>query len=146
MIDLAAFRSPNVRKAYEYWLRKSAGGHLPRRSDIKPRELRGLLPYVFLIDVAQEPLRFTFRLVGTEITRRAGAEYTGFTFSDQESASNWQAVFDDYRSVVDTRLPRRDERTAPWVSKEFYRFERMVAPLSSDGKTVDMLFGALQVL
>jgi len=101
---------------------------------------------VFLIDVAQEPLRFTFRLVGTEITRRAGAEYTGFTFSDQESASNWQAVFDDYRSVVDTRLPRRDERTAPWVSKEFYRFERMVAPLSSDGKTVDMLFGALQVL
>jgi hypothetical protein len=146
MIDLGAFKSPKVRKVYEYWLRKSAGGHLPSRSDIKPEDLRGLLAYVFLVDVAREPLRFTFRLVGTEITRWAGSEYAGFSFGDQESAPNWKAVFDDYRSVVDTRLPRRDERSAPWVSKEFYRFERMVAPLSNYGTTVDMLFGALQVL
>ncbi len=146
MINLAAFKSPKVRKVYEYWLRKSAAGVLPSRSDIRPHELSGLLPYVFLVDVGQEPLQFTFRLVGTEITQWAGRDYTGFTFSAQEGDLNWKAAFDDYRAVVNTRLPRRYERNASWVSKEFYRFEAMVAPLSNYGTTVDMLFGALQVL
>jgi hypothetical protein len=146
MIDLTAFKTPKVRQAYEYWLSKSAGGLLPSRSDIKPQELRGLLPSIFLIDVTQVPLTFTFRVVGTQLTQWAGREYTGFAFSDGDGEPNWKLVFDDYRSVVEKRLPRRDERKAPWVSNEFYRFERMVAPLSNSGSTVDVLFGALHVL
>jgi hypothetical protein len=146
MIDLAAFKTLKVRQAYEYWLGKSAGGLLPRRSDIKPEELRGLLAFVFLIDVTQVPLTFAFRVVGTQLTQWAGREYTGFTFSHGDGEPNWKSVFDDYRSVVVTRLSRRDERKSPWASKESYRFERMVAPLSNYGSTVDMLFGALDVL
>jgi hypothetical protein len=146
MIEPAAFKTPKVRQAYEYWLGKSAGGLLPSRSDIKPLELRGLLDHLFLIDVTQEPLGFTFRLVGSQLTQWAGREHTGFTFNDQPDEPNWKTVFDDYRSVVETRLPRRDERTAPWAREGFYRFERMVAPLSNSGGTVDMLFGALDML
>src|ERR1700688_2561992 len=146
MIDPAAFKTLKVRHAYECWLGKSAGGLLPSRSDIKPQELRGLLAFLFLIDVTHVPLTFTFRVVGTQLTQWAGREYTGFAFSDQDGEPNWKAVFDDYRSVVDKRLPRRDERKAPWMSNESYRFERMVAPLSNYGSTVDVLFGALHVL
>ncbi len=146
MIDLTAFKSPKVGRAYEYWLSKSVGGALPSRADIKPRELVGVLDQLFLIDVTRGPLTFTFRLVGTQLTKWAGVDYTGLAFSARSAAPNWRIVVDDFRNVVETGLPRRDQRSAPWVSKEFYRIERLIAPLSSDGVTVDKLFGAIQLL
>jgi len=146
VIDLSAFRNPVVKRAYEYWTDKSASGRLPSRSDIKPQELHGLLPWLFLVDVLRAPLRFKFRLVGTELTRWAGREYTGIVIGDRDCEESWQQAFDDFRSVVDVRVPRYDQRQAPWMSLEFPRFERILAPLSSDESTVDMLFGALHVL
>jgi hypothetical protein len=145
-IDPANFITPKVRQAYEYWFSKSVDGRLPSRSDIKPRELSGLLDQLFLIEVTREPLTFTFRLLGTQLTKWAGREYTGLVFSKRTVSPNWKEVFNDCRSVVETRLPRYDQKSAPWMTNEFSRIERMIAPLSNDGKTVDMLFGAIQLL
>jgi hypothetical protein len=145
MIEPAAIKSVRVRQAYEYWLRKAAGGRLPSRNDIKPRELVGVLDQIFLVDVTQRPLTFHFRLFGSALTKWAGKEYTGFSFN-ANGDSNWRTTFNDYRSVVESHVPRCDERSAPWASKDFYTIERMVAPLSADGRTVEMLFGALQVI
>ncbi len=146
MLDAATLRTPKVRRAYQYWLSKSVGGRLPSRSDIKPRELVDLLDQLFLVEVTPEPLTFTFRLVGTKLTKWAGLEYTGLAFSARTVAPNWEDVFDTFCRVVKTRLPRRDGQRAPWANKEFYWIEQMVAPLSNDGKSVDMLFGAIEVL
>lgn len=146
MLDVARFQTNVVRGAYEYWARKTIDGRLPRRSDIRPDELRALLPYVFLVDVAQAPLGFRFRLVGSAITTWAEKEYTGLAVDARDYGADWKRVFDIYAGVVAAGQPRRDVYKAPWVSREFLRYERVVAPLSSDGKTVDMLFGALQVL
>ncbi|MBI1774942.1 MAG: hypothetical protein HYR63_06305 [Proteobacteria bacterium] len=34
----------------------------------------------------------------------------------------------------------------PWTAREFYRYEIIIAPLSSTSATVDMLFGALYLI
>src|SRR5258706_12470685 len=146
MLDAATLRTPKVRRAYQYWLIKSVGGRLPSRSDIKPRELVDLLDQLFLVEVAREPLTFTFRLVGTKLTKWAGLEYTGLAFSARTVAPNWEDVFETFCRVVKTRLPRRDGQRAPWANNVFYCIEQMVAPLSNDGKIVDMLFDAIEVL
>jgi hypothetical protein len=146
MIDASLFKTAVVRQVYEYWLGKCVRGRLPRRADLRPEEMRGLLPYVFLVDVTRVPLAFRFRLVGTKITEWAGQEYTGLAVDEDAYGPNWRRVFDVYAGVVDGRRPRLDVWDAPWVSREFVRYERLIAPLSGDGQVIDVLFGALFAL
>jgi hypothetical protein len=98
---------------------------------------------VFLVDVTYAPLTFRFRLVGTEVTALARKEYTGLAVDERDYGPQWRRVFDRYAEVVVSRGPRLDLWNAPWVSREFLRYERVIAPLSSDGRTINMLFGAL---
>ena len=143
MIDVSLFKTAVVRQVYEYWLGKCVRGRLPARADLHPEEMRGFLPYVFLVDVTPTPRAFRFRLVGTKIAEWAGKEYTGLAVDEDAYGPQWRRVFDAYAAVADSRRPRLDVWDAPWVSREFVRYERLVAPLSSDGHAVDILFGAL---
>lgn len=146
MLDSSAIKTRAVRQTYEYWLGKSAAGRVPRRTDIKPEELRTALPYIFLVDVSLDPLGFRFRLVGTAINEWAGKEYTRVAVTAAEYGPEWLRVFESYRAVVDTCAPQLDEYFAPWRDRQFRYYERMIAPLSQDGDRIDMLFGALHVL
>ena len=143
MIDVSLFKTAVVRQVYEYWLGKCIRGRLPGRADLRPEEMSGLLPYVFLVDVTRAPLAFRFRLVGTKITEWSGKEYTGLPVDEDAYGPQWRRVFEAYVNVVEGRRPRLDIWDAPWLSREFVRYERLVAPLSSDGQEIDMLFGAL---
>jgi hypothetical protein len=143
LIDPSRFRTGVVRQAYGYWTAKCTGGRLPGRADIRPEEMRHLLPWVFLVDVEADPVRFRYRLVGSEITRLAGVEYTGAAINEAEFGPHWRRVFDDYLAVVRSGVPGYVDGSARWGAREFLHHERIVMPLSSDGTTIDMLFGAL---
>jgi hypothetical protein len=122
------------------------GDRLPRRADIRAEEIPRLLPYVFLVDVIGDPPAFRFRLVGTQIAVWAGRDYTGAMLDEPSYGPNWRMVHEIYAKVVATRVPAYSEYSAPWQEREFLTYERIIAPLSSDGATIDMLFGALDVV
>ena len=149
-METPEFKTDIVRRAYEYWRGKCAGGRLPRRADIRPEEMAPLLPNIFLVDVIAAPAggapRFKFRLVGTQINVWAGREYTGVFLNETEYGPNWKLVYDIYTRAVRERAPVRSEYSAPWQGREYLTYERLVAPLSNDGAAVDMLFGALDVI
>ena len=137
------FRTGIVRRAYEYWLEKCANGRLPARPDIRPEELTDILPWVFLVDVQCSPVSFRFRLVGSEISRLAGVEYTGVVVNRADYGMHWARIHRDYLRVVQTKQPSYVDGEAPWNDREFLHRERIIMPLSSDGERVDVLFGAL---
>jgi hypothetical protein len=137
------FRTAVVEQAFRYWASKCGAGRAPRRRDLLPDEIPALLPHVFLVDVAIEPLSFRFRLVGTAIGRLACREYTGSSVNEAEFGPNWQAVYDAYTRVVRTGAPDVAQVQAPWPGRQFVCYERLAAPLSSDGSRMDMLFGCL---
>jgi hypothetical protein len=145
-LDLATFKTPVVRDAYSYWLDKCGDRSMPRRSDVRPEELRALLPHIFLVDIGGSPLEFRFRLVGSEITALAGKEYTGLAVNEADYGPQWGRIHKSYLNVAVSRRPEVDFYNAPWRDREFLYYERLVAPLSSDGEDVDMLFGCLHVL
>jgi len=64
--------------AYDYWLSKHEGSHLPRRSDIKPNELVKHLEHLVILDVEGEPdaPSYKVRLIGSHVVNFYG-EYTG---------------------------------------------------------------------
>jgi hypothetical protein len=75
--DAARIRDANVRQFFELWQTAHVDGRAPGKSFLDPLRLRFLLGSLSLLEVEPEPLRFRYRLVGTDIVQRLGHELTG---------------------------------------------------------------------
>ncbi len=128
---------PKVRAIYEYWrsVHPKSGG-LPGRQHIDPVDIPTLLPNTWLIDVARNPYRFRFRLVGTQVVDYAGEDNTGKWFHEQMPNFHPEVLID----VVETGKPSWSRgRSKMRPERDYYELERVRLPLASDGKTVDMI-------
>ena len=133
-----------LRAIYQYWDSKRAGREMPSRADLDPADLKPHLPQIVLLDVVQDPLRFRYRLVGTEVTRvRRGtskSDPTGTYVDEVTHHQGTSAILAHYRRVVLERKPSLDHGTyTPDPERPWARFTRLVMPLSKNGTTVDML-------
>ncbi|MDE2229971.1 MAG: PAS domain-containing protein [Alphaproteobacteria bacterium] len=137
---LALLSDPILLQVGRYWRDKLPGAALPSRASIDPVEIPHLLPYLMLWDVERSPLRFRSRLIGTSIVRLAGRDATGRYLDaiDQDDA-----IASEFRAVVEAGLPRYQVRRAHWPNTEYTHYGRLLLPLAADGRTVDMIFGAI---
>lgn len=125
-----------------YWQRLRGDRTMPARRDIDPVDIPGLLPYVLLVDVDDEPVAFRYRLVGSIIVSRSVRDYTGMNMTDLPAQRPPSRLWDLYlRSVTERQpvamlIPRLGHEEDP-----AYSVSILAAPLSSDGTVVDMLFG-----
>lgn len=130
-----------LKQIFAYWLAKKGDRIAPSRSDIDPSEIKKLLPYIGLADVERNPLRFRYRLIGTEITTAYGHELTGRYLDEADLNAHEREIIEEYQRVVE----RCEPACATWEyardDGRHIRYERLALPLSSDGRTVDMLFG-----
>lgn len=131
-----------LRRLYEYWLGKKGDRAAPARADIAPEEIPDLLPWIFLIETVGDRLRV--RLAGSSVTGEYGGQLTG-AFVDEVDLDHVTA-----RAIGEYRKSARDFQ--PIASKWQYQkkdgrhldYERLILPLSADGRTVDMfLCGAM---
>lgn len=135
--------NPVLARALRYWRAKRGRREMPRRRDIDPTEIAPLLPHLQLIDVVEGGARYRYRLVGTSLVTAFGREYTG-TYLDElltaERLANAQRV---YGAVVARRKPvflRNRYNTT--LDVEMIA-NRLYMPLSADGRTVNLILGAL---
>src|SRR5436190_2826857 len=80
--DVTAAVDHRLHQVHAYWQSRRAGRQMPSRSDIDPTDIPGLLPFVFLVEVLNEPRDFRFRLAGTHFSEFAGMEVTGRTIGE----------------------------------------------------------------
>jgi len=129
------------KEIFAYWASLRRDGRLPGRADIKPQDLKRLLPTVSLIDVSHGPLDYRLRLAGTGLYSVYGREITGRPLHDvydQDAASYWRAELD---KVVLERRPGVGCHSMAWKGASHLSLLWMRLPLASDGKTVDMILG-----
>jgi hypothetical protein len=142
---IEAPRHPDLRSLLDYWTAKRGSRTAPSRADIRPSEIKLLLPDVMIWNVGRGPVPHTMRLVGENIVRFVGANNTGKPATagmPDEAAATMTAVLDE---VVETRIPRFRIGKAFWHREKSYRdFEACYLPLSTDGETVDMILGGLK--
>lgn len=123
---------------FHYWASKKSGSSLPGRSDLHPEEVVRLLPHIGLIDVLSEN-QFRYRLIGTEMVNLFQKDFTGMNVLDAKKGEYGRALSSlysdaaEYGSAVYSRslFLLRDDITID--------VSRLVLPLSSDKKSVDML-------
>ncbi|HUK08709.1 MAG TPA: PAS domain-containing protein [Stellaceae bacterium] len=130
---------------WRLWLSKRGNRPMPSRRDFEPWEFKPLLPDVFLVDVLPPPARYRFRLVGGNVVRFHGHNFTGKTFEecfDPSAAGLLAALYD---SVVEGRAPIfRAGAAYWWTEKQYDMYESCHLPLSPDGRSVNMVLAAIR--
>ena len=141
-LALAEPRGETALAGLHYWEQLRRGRVMPSREDIEPLDIAALLPHVYLVNIAYDPLDFRYRLIGTKIVEHSLADYTGRSLRDlpeQRPPSQIWALFNqaiEERRPVCTRIP--------YLHIPGRSVEKLAAPLSTDGQTIDMLFGVIE--
>lgn len=121
---------------------------LPGRQHIDPLQMKRLLPYAWLLEVhaaapGMDIPRFRFRLVGSHVDLGFGAPKTGRWLDEIEPDFNsnraMQAAFVACAKTAEIAHRRGLPRFK--FNREAAELERMMLPLASNGRKVDMLLG-----
>lgn len=143
--DIPQDWNPKIRRLHEYWLAISpADGQLPGRQHVDPSAIPDLLPQMFLVDVEREPLRFRYRLVGTDYVEMMGRDLTG-EYLDAVHPGFPGPVLQHYINAVERRRPAYRKGPVMYANakKDYLTVERLIVPLARNGVDVDMIMGVI---
>ena len=133
---------PALRDLHRHWEARRGARAMPARADMDPVELpRKLLPNLFLVAVENDPRRFRYRLVGTELTAVMRREFTG-QYVDEMPFLFRKFALPAYAEVMERAAPTYREINAV---EAFWRirYRRLLLPLSQDGLRIDTILGAI---
>jgi hypothetical protein len=134
------FASQELNEMHAYWLAKRGARRMPSRRDIDPTEIPRLLRNVMLIDVLHDPIRFRYRLVGTNVVDATGENRTSKCFDSVDFFAANPIVREQYAAAVTTGEPVHSlEPFYRLDTRREYAVERLMLPLSADGVAVDMI-------
>lgn len=119
----------------DYWRgKRRPGASVAHMADIDAIEMKGALGNVMLLDVLREGFDAKYRVYGTNISRHAGNDWTGWTVSDMNRKmqtplammyrASYLAVFRTCRAYF-TR-----NASPPWLDVK--EWERLILPLVDD--------------
>ncbi|WP_119301275.1 PAS domain-containing protein [Dongia deserti] len=139
-LDIAGITSPRIHRLYAYWQHQCErrDGTPPKRGDIAPDQIRGVLPNIMIVDVERDPLRFRYRLVGTRVVEYNGLEFTG-RYLGEIGWPEEQDLIDSYAAVVEGRRPVFGAFAWELTTGRMGRCEFARLPLSEDGELVSQI-------
>jgi hypothetical protein len=136
-----AFRFPAQRDLYALWCDKRGTRKLPPWSSFDPVELRRWLGNLNLLDVVDGGKDFRYRVHGTTIAAKVGADMTGRLVSQWHEPFRSEAFY-TYGKVVAAAAPFL-VRDCESLGDYYFLHYRLVLPLSDNGETVDRLLTLL---
>jgi hypothetical protein len=138
---LAVEAHARTRRVYDYWKSIHPASGIPGRQHLDPMALRDLLPGIWLVDVAQDPFRLRYRLVGTEVVEAMGRDVTGQWLDEAHPhLASDDAYWQRSRDIVASKIP--SWRRGPphlWKHETYSIVENLIMPFAADAATVDML-------
>jgi hypothetical protein len=133
---------PALRELHAYWLAKKGSRPMPARAEIKPSEIKHLLPDI-IIWSAPEP--FVYRIIGDNVVRFVGKNNTGVPATTGMPPDAAASMLEVLGQIVTSKEPRFRSGKAHWhPDKGQHDFEAAYFPLSADGQTVDMILGGIK--
>jgi hypothetical protein len=140
--DSLGFDTPKLKDALAYWHAQCAGRSQPKRTDLSPHGMKTFLSHVSLAEIETRPdgkTRWRTRLQGSDIDKVYGP-MTGRYIDEVikgETLNRWMTTI---QFVLDSARPLRFLTELPLPDREPVVMDSLLAPLSSDGVSFDMLF------
>ena len=137
-------QSAELKKLHAYWAEKAGVRPMPSRRDLDPIiDIPEITPHLWLVDVEDDPPRYRFRLVGTEVVARYGADFTGKRLDEIDLGGDRETILLEYERARHSKAPRCSRHKYQLEQTGRYLiYERLLLPLSDDGETVNMLLCA----
>ncbi len=132
---------PLVLRLYDYWRSVAPPGRLPGRQDLVAEEIAPLWSRAWMLDVFRDPLRYRYRLCGTEMVRSLGHEVTGEWLDEVHPAliANPQSR-ERFHFMAETGRATWRRGLPLWTRDPKHQLiETLIVPLADDGQTVDKM-------
>jgi hypothetical protein len=118
---------------------------MPSRADIDPGEITPVLPHIFLIESVPPPNYYRYRIHGSALAEFHGRDFTGLTIHETISREDADTTIRVFDGICQSRKPLMATGPVFWTRPgELKGFESCNLPLSADGNTVNMIFGAIK--
>jgi hypothetical protein len=132
-------KHPSTQSLLEYWNHLRAERNIPRRDEIEPRDIKRLLPSVFMLGY-EGPEHFRFRLAGTHLCSIFGIELRNFNILDLWEEDCRGAVAAALARVVGESQPMFINFSAETPNGRSCSFEMLLLPLATeDGRAARVL-------
>lgn len=131
---------PHLRLLFGHWQSRCHDGRLPSRAGVDPVGLRGILPWIWMLDVQRDPWRFRYRLAGTRFIAVLGFEVTQCWY-DEVRPLAWAANRSRLYAVTHDGQPTWRRGPMPLENGSWRDTENLMLPLAADGRTVDIVLG-----
>ena len=134
---------PRIVQLHRYWLGiRPAPDKLPGRQHFDPVAIPQLLRWLFLVDVVRDPLRFRYRLVGSEHVALFGRDTRGEWLDETHPSFASSTAYPVFASAADgTEISLYRGPPVLFVHKRFLAIERLLLPLARNGRQPDILLG-----
>ena len=134
----------NSHFAVGYWSRIRQNRDTPDQSDIDPKALKRLLPFVFLLDARGGNL--TYRLAGTTLCERYGSELRGRDFLHQWDPDSRIKISDLLRKSLRSRVPACLTSIGATSDCHMIEIETVLMPITFGAPNPERFLGVAQVL
>lgn len=128
-----------------YWSRLRRGRPVPDQSEIDPRALKRMLPSLLILD-ASEVTRPLYRLAGTQLCERHGAELRGTNFLAGWEVRSRRALSEFMCQSLQTHQPLCLSSLGTGPRAGVVEMEILLAPLSFGGSAATRFIGMVQIL
>lgn len=128
-----------------YWARLRGGRDVPEQSEIDPRAIKRLLPYVFILD-AENPIRPVYRLAGTALCERFGFELKGTGFLGQWEAQSSLALSSLLQQALTLKQPVCLSSIAATADTGMVELETVLLPIAFGENGPTRFLGMVQIL
>jgi hypothetical protein len=128
-----------------YWSRIRKGRDVPDQTDIDPRAIKRMLPYVFILD-AEDPSRPIYRLAGTALCERFGFELKGTGFLAHWEAKSGIALASLLRQALRLRQPVSLTSIGASADCGMVELETVLAPVTFGSSEPTRFVGMIQIL
>lgn len=120
------------RTLLDVWRSKKPTEGLPRKTDMQPYDFPKLLPYILIVDIERDPLRFVYRLSGTRADTIHGSTLRGVYIDTLNPPSFRENLLADMTRMVEDHRPQFVDQTFTNVEGNIRDMHVLRLPLADD--------------
>jgi hypothetical protein len=149
--DVHSAKGERTRPLLTYWETLCGEGTLPGWQNFNLMDLYKIAPYLAVLDVegADSAPKYRYRYVGSYLVRtREGlenADPTGKIFDEIPRAYDFTPILETFTSCISEKVPFLISGSF-LTYRQFGYGERLIVPLTNDGKKIDKLVTCLDRL
>lgn len=130
-------------KLLDYWLVKKGDKLAPTRKEMEVLDFPRLWGSILVYNVVNDPLDFQVCYAGGRMVEYWEKDYTGYLLSEMLTGPIKDKIKSQFEKAAITAEYSIEELDSSWTGKDYFKYTRLMLPVSDDGERVNKLFACI---